>query len=102
MSHALRADTVTTRADHFAPIASRPAQQAYVILYVGYIALPILAGADKVFQLLTSWESYLAPQVTQVLSILPPAFMQAVGVIEIVAGLLIAFWPRVGAYVVAL
>jgi hypothetical protein len=83
-------------------LAERPAYQAYLILYVGFVALTILAGLDKFFGLLVNWEQYLAPVVTSLLPFSGHAFMLAVGVVEIAAGLLVAFWPRVGGYVVAL
>jgi hypothetical protein len=76
--------------------------QAYLVLYFGYVAMPIIAGADKFFHLLVNWDQYLAPMVTQYLPVDGHAFMLGVGVIEIVAGLLVAFRPRVGAFVVAL
>jgi hypothetical protein len=83
-------------------VATRPAYQAYEILHVGFAALPILAGGDKFFHFLVNWDQYLAPFVTRVLPVEGHTFMLAVGVIEIAAGLLVAFWPRVGAYVVML
>jgi len=82
--------------------AARPAYQAYVILNVGFAVLPIVAGVDKFFHLLANWDQYLAPQATHYLPVSGHTFMLAVGVIEIVAGLLVAFRPRIGAYVVAL
>src|SRR5437868_7826951 len=78
-----------------------PAQQAYQILHWGFTALPILAGLDKFAHLLTNWTMYLAPVVTRVLPIGAETFMRAVGIIEIIAGLLVAWKPRIGAYVVA-
>jgi hypothetical protein len=82
----------------------RPAYQAYVILYAGFIALPILAGADKFFHFLVNWDQYLAPAFAGLLpaSVTPHMFMLAVGVVEIVAGLVVAAKPGIGAYVVAL
>jgi hypothetical protein len=80
----------------------RPAYQAYLILYVGFVALPILAGLDKFFHLLVNWDRYLAPVVTQIIPVTAHTFMLAVGVIEIAAGVLVAIRPRIGAYVVAL
>jgi hypothetical protein len=62
----------------------------------------MLAGLDKFFHLLVNWDMYLAPVVTRILPVTPHAFMLAVGVIEIAAGALVALWPRVGAWVVAL
>src|SRR5437879_4721123 len=79
-----------------------PAYQAYLILYVGFLALPIIAGLDKYLQLLCSWEHYLAPVVAQKLPVSAHTFMLAVGAIEVAAGILVALWPRIGAYVVAL
>ncbi len=83
-------------------LAARPAYQAYLILYAGFIALPILAGLDKFFHLLTDWDMYLAPLATQVFPFTAHTFMLAVGVIEIAAGVLVALYPRIGAYVVML
>lgn len=79
-------------------VASTPGYQAYQALHAGFTIAPIIAGADKFFGFLTNWEQYLAPVVTTVM----PAhtFMLIVGVIEIVAGLLVAIKPRIGAYIV--
>src|ERR1043166_509047 len=98
-------DVETTRAPATARASSavgRPAYQAYLILYAGFVALPILAGLDKFFHLLVNWDQYLAPLVTEILPITAHTFMLAVGVIEIAAGVLVAVRPRLGAYVVAL
>jgi len=73
-----------------------------MVLYVGLVALPIIAGADKFFDLLTNWDTYLAPIVPQTLGISAHTFMLMVGVIEIVAGLLVLVRPEIGAYVVGL
>jgi uncharacterized membrane protein YphA (DoxX/SURF4 family) len=81
---------------------SRPAHQAYFILYAGFVALPILAGLDKFTHLLVNWDQYLAPLAMRVIPVTAHTFMLAVGVIEIVAGILVALRPRIGAYVVAL
>jgi hypothetical protein len=81
--------------------AHSPAYQAYLILYAGFIAAPLLAGADKFFHFLVNWDQYLAPSVARFLPIAAHPFMLIVGVIEIVAAGLVAIKPRVGAYVVA-
>ena len=73
----------------------------YWILRVGYGAVPIVAGLDKFTNLLTDWKQYLSPWVQSVVP--ASAFMQAVGVIEIAAGLLVlSKLTRIGAYVVTL
>ena len=81
---------------------ARPAYQAYLILYAGFVALPILAGLDKFFHLVVNWDQYLAPVVTQIIPVSGHTFMLAVGVIEIAAGMLVAVRPRIGAFVVVL
>ena len=81
---------------------TRPAYQAYQILRAAFVAAPVIAGADKFLQLLVNWDKYLAPQVAALSPVGAHGFMLAVGVIEIIAGLLVAFKPRIGAYVVAL
>lgn len=89
---------------HASIAKDRPGYQAYMILYAGFIALPILAGADKFLQVLVDWDRYLAPVVAGFLpaSVTPHTFMLAVGVIEMLAGLIVALKPWVGAYLVAL
>ncbi len=83
----------------------RPAHQAYHILHWGFVIVPIVAGLDKFTQLLTNWDMYLAPvianTVTNVTGLTAQTFMRGAGVIEVMAGLLVAFKPRIGAYVVA-
>jgi hypothetical protein len=89
-------------ATHPSVFAERPAYQAYLILYAGFVALPILADLDKFFHLLVDWDMYLAPLVTRILPVTDHTFMLVVGVIEIAAGILVALLPRIGAWVVAL
>ena len=83
-------------------LAARPAYQSYLMLRIGFAVLPIVAGLDKFFNLLVDWDQYLAPQAAEFLPVTGHTFMLVVGVIEIAAGLLVAFQPRIGAYVVAL
>src|SRR5947208_2931050 len=83
-------------------VVASPAYQAYLILYAGFVALPILAGLDKFLHLLVNWDMYLAPLATRVIPISDHSFMLVVGVIEIIAGFLVAYRPPVGAYIVML
>ena len=78
-----------------------PAFQAYQVLYVAFIVAPLIAGLDKFFHLLTNWDQYLAPTVAHLLPVSGHTFMLAVGAIEIVAALLVALMPTIGAWVVA-
>jgi hypothetical protein len=79
-----------------------PAYQAYQILHVAFVVAPLVAGVDKFFHFLVNWDMYLAPAVANIAPGGAHGFMLAVGVIEIIAGLLVAVKPRIGAYVVAL
>lgn len=79
-----------------------PSYQAYLILHVAYVLAPIVAGADKFFHVLTNWDKYLAPMVSNTLGVTAHTFMLGVGVVEIAAGLIVAFAPRVGAWIVGL
>ena len=80
----------------------RGAQQAYWLLYITFIVAPIIAGLDKFANLLADWEQYLTPPVANMLPVSGPVFMRAAGVVEVIAGLLVAWKPAIGGYVVAL
>lgn len=79
----------------------RKTHQAFVILRFGFTVAPIVAGLDKFLHLLTDWDKYLAPSVSHALGVAPHTFMMVVGVVEIVAGLVVAWRPRFGGYLVA-
>jgi len=86
------------------PTFSRHSHEAYSILRWSFAALPIIAGADKFFHFLTNWNHYLAPVVSTLIAkagLTTVSFMQIVGGMEILAGLLVAVKPRYGAYVVS-
>jgi uncharacterized membrane protein YphA (DoxX/SURF4 family) len=78
-----------------------PRYQAFEILHWGFVAAPVLAGLDKFLGLLANWDVYLAPSFAKLSPFSVRGTMQVVGVVEIVAGILVAIKPRVGAYVVA-
>ncbi len=80
---------------------SDPAYQAFLLLRTGFVVAPILAGADKFFNLLVNWDQYLPPFVNNLLGGRGHEFMYVVGVIEIIAGLGVLLKPRIFAYVVA-
>src|SRR5262245_12830997 len=81
--------------------ARKPGYQAFQILRFAFTVAPIIAGLDKFFAWFVNWHQYLAPVVTRVVPVAPHAFMMGVGVIEIVAGLVVALRPRFGGYLVA-
>src|SRR5262249_4006714 len=77
------------------------AHQSFWLLRVGFTAAPILFGIDKFCNWTVHWPDYLAGWVNDIVPGTGQQFMHAVGVVEICAGLLVAFAPRIGAFVVA-
>ena len=77
-----------------------PTYQAYQILRIGFTVVPILFGLDKFFNVLVHWDRYVAPWVVRIVGN-AHNFMLFVGVVEIVAGLVVALRPRWGGYIVA-
>jgi hypothetical protein len=75
--------------------------QAYAVLRTAFVVAPVVFGLDKFTNVLVQWDQYLAPALSQPLPFSPHQTMYAVGVIEVVAGLVVAFHPRLGALVVA-
>jgi hypothetical protein len=92
----------TATARHDRPVVrGNAAYQAYLILRTGFVVAPILFGLDKFTNLLTDWTTYLAPAVDRLVPGSATSAMLAVGVVEIVAGLVVAVRPKVGGYLVA-
>jgi uncharacterized membrane protein YphA (DoxX/SURF4 family) len=75
--------------------------QAFLMLRVAFAVVPIAFGLDKFFNVLVDWPKYLAPWIDDIVPGSAQQAMYAVGVIEIVAGLLVALKPRYGAPLVA-
>jgi hypothetical protein len=95
-------ETMATTVRPRTPAAiDNPAYQAYLILRTGFIVAPILFGLDKFTNLLTDWTAYLAPAIDRLVPGSASGAMLAVGVVEIVAGLVVAVRPKVGGYLVA-
>ena len=78
-----------------------PAYQAFSLLRIGFVVAPILFGLDKFLNWLVDWPIYLAPRIDDLVPGNAHQAMLAVGVIEIVAGLVVAIRPRFGGYLVA-
>lgn len=75
--------------------------RAYRLLRTLFVVAPVVFGLDKFVGLLTNWDQYLAPQLDALVPGTAHQAMFAVGAIEVVAGILVAVVPRIGAYVVA-
>ena len=92
--------TATVRS-HRSSVRNHPADQAYLLLRTGFVVAPILFGLDKFTNLLTDWTTYLAPAVDRLVPGSATGAMLAVGIVEVVAGLVVAVRPKVGGYLVA-
>lgn len=69
-------------------------------LGVTYGLVPLLAGLDKFFNLLTDWPAYVSPLVSGLFPVSVETFMHAVGLIEIAVGVMVLTrWTRLGAWI---
>ena len=93
------------------PVSARPAvhvhepdpgRQAFYILQVAFVIVPLLAGIDKFTHLLVNWDKYLSPFGNNVLGGHGHEFMMAVGAIEIIAAIGVALLPRVFSWIVTI
>lgn len=74
---------------------------AWWALKIGLGVGPIITGIDKYFDKLADWGMYLSPLATKIVPVSTPTFMHAVGVVEIIAGLIVlSRWTKVGSYIV--
>jgi hypothetical protein len=92
---------VTTHLTHPRTTAADPAQQAFLLLRTLFTVAPIAFGLDKFANLLTDWPGYLAPWIDDLVPGTAQQAMYAVGVVEVLAGVLVAVMPRIGGWVVA-
>ena len=83
------------------PVLNHSTVTAYRLLHILFSVVPIAAGLDKFTNLLTHWEQYLSPMILQMVPIPANVLMMSVGVVEILAGILVAVRPRIGAPLVA-
>jgi hypothetical protein len=83
-------------------VRSDPAVQAFLLLRIAFIVAPILFGLDKFAGVLTDdWTKYLATQFNDLIPGSAQDAMYAVGVVEILAGVIVALNPRIGGLIVA-
>jgi hypothetical protein len=85
-----------------AALRDDPAAQATLLLRIGLTVFPIVMGLDKFAHVLTNdWTRYLASEFNSILPGSAATGMHIVGVVEILAGLVVAVVPRYGALLVA-
>jgi hypothetical protein len=83
------------------PNRANPVFQAFTLLRLGFTIAPILFGLDKFAHVLVNWDIYLAPRLDHIVPGTAHQAMYVVGVIEIVAGLVVAIRPKYGSLLVA-
>lgn len=101
MAHTTSTHELATRERTHATALHTPSRQAYELLHWGFVAAPVLFGLDKFAHLMTNWDAYLAPAFARLSPLSVHGTMLVVGVIEVVAGLLVALKPKIGGLVVA-
>ncbi|TCJ23927.1 hypothetical protein [Nocardioides jejuensis] len=83
-------------------LTERGTDRAYLLLRTVFTVAPIAFGLDKFLGILTDdWEKYLAPWINDIVPGSAHDAMLVVGVIEIVAGVVVAVDARFGALLVA-
>lgn len=80
--------------------SNQTVRSVWTVLRITFGIIPIVAGLDKFADLLVNWDIYLNPDIATRLPFSTHVFMQIVGVIEIVAGLIVLAKPSVGAWIV--
>jgi hypothetical protein len=74
----------------------------WLLLKSTYALVPVLLGLDKCFLgMIVNWAKYVSPLIAENMQLLAlPQFLMIVGIIEIIAGIAVWFYPRLGAYVI--
>lgn len=84
-----------------AAVTTGPARQAFLLLRTVFTVAPIVFGLDKFTNLLADWPAYLAPWIDDIVPGTAQQAMYAVGVVEVLAGVVVAVVPRFGGWLVA-
>src|SRR5215207_11083108 len=94
--------SITTSIPRAAVVRNDPVAQATLLLRIAFTVAPILFGIDKFANVLTDdWTRYLAPAFNDIIPGSAADAMHLVGLVEIVAGLVVAVSPRFGGLLVA-
>ncbi|HZP31207.1 MAG TPA: hypothetical protein VFC99_19815 [Acidimicrobiia bacterium] len=78
-----------------------PGYGAFWLLRLGFFVAPVLFGIDKFYNWMVPWKSYLWAGAVNNLPGTATQIMYGVGVLEIVAGIVVLLWPRIGSLLVA-
>jgi hypothetical protein len=79
---------------------ANPAYQAFQLLHCAFLVISTVAGLDKFYMRLANWPEYLWPPLAN-LAGGAQQFMHGAGVIEIIAGLVVMFKPKLGGYLIS-
>jgi hypothetical protein len=82
-------------------VAGCPAWHAFQLLHWAFVILPIVAGTNKFFELGGPRQSSLAPLFSDLLGVSMRSMSYALGAAEIVIGIIVAFSPWLGGWLVA-
>src|SRR3954463_13949083 len=94
--------TLTTPLPRAATLRDDPVAQATLLLRIAFTVAPILFGLDKFANVLTAdWTRDLSPAFNDIIPGSAADAMHIVGVVEVIAGLVVAVAPRFGGYLVA-
>ena len=75
-------------------------ESAWWVLRIALGLGPLIAGADKFFNILTDWSMYLNAHIAALLPVDAATFMQVIGVVEMVVGAaILTSFTRIGAWV---
>ena len=69
----------------------------FKVLHGLFVAVPLVAGVDKYFNMITDWERYISPVVKPLLPMSTKTAMRCAGIAEVAIGLKTLKQPRVGA-----
>lgn len=99
---AMSATTTRTPSTPRTPaISTKGAERAFLLLRTVFTVAPIAFGVDKFASLLTDWPGYLAPWIDAIVPGTAQQAMYAVGIVEVVAGIVVALAPRYGSLLVS-
>jgi hypothetical protein len=79
-----------------------PGKLVFRILQVYFVIALILVGLDKFFYTMNNWSIYLSPMILKMCNCQDRPFMGVIGLIEIIAGIGVAFLPRIFGYIISL
>ncbi len=75
--------------------------RTWSLLRITYTLVPIMLGLDKCFTgLIVEWPKYVSPFVMNFIPLELSHFLILIGIIEIIAGFIVWFYPRLGAYII--